>query len=597
MGRPIIKLREIIGWAYDDFWNDKHEFRALKGSRGSGKSKIAALNLIYRMMNYPEANALVVRRFYNSLRDSCYADLLWAINRFKVNDMWSHTTAPMRFTYKPTGQVILFGGMDNVDSITSISVTQGVLCWCWIEEAYQLGSEEDFDKLYFSIRGKLPDGYFKQITLTFNPWSEHTWLKTRFFDKYVEDPISGEMIKNDLSNVFTKTTTYRDNEFLTDTDRQAYERLSITNPRRARVVCDGEWGVAEGLIYDDWEVKDFDIYDVMRKNKNIRTTCGLDFGFTISYNAFVSAAVDVPGRTIWVWDEMYERGLSNLDIAKRITEMGYGKEEIWADSAVPKDIYTLKTGSGCVEESFDENGEACIHTYSLPNIQGSLKGADSVLTGIKQLQSFHMIVHPRCKNFETELLNYSWDVDKDGKNIEKPVKDYDHLCLDGDSLIDTIEGRVRLRDITKGCFVLTRHGYREVLEAMQTSPEENVMRLEFSDGSELRCTKDHPLWCVNKQEFVAADKISDTALLLNDMGESVHLTYSCYDGTCAVYNLYVSECHEFFANGILVSNCDALRYAMTKFFIGAHGKVVEAKGGATSTTTYKSRRVVATITR
>lgn len=423
---PVLKLREILGDAYDDFWYDEHEFRILKGSRGSGKSKIAALNLVYRMMTYPDANALVVRRYYNTLRNSCYADLLWAINRFRVNELWSHTTAPLQLTYKPTGQVILFGGMDNVDSITSIAVTRGVLCWCWIEEAFQIGNEADFNKLYFSIRGKLPKGYFKQITLTFNPWSEHTWLKTRFFDTEVDDG-TGVMRKQDLSNVFTKTTTYKDNAFLSKEDTQAYEQLRITNPRAAKVICDGDWGVAEGLIYSDWEVRDFDIYEVLRSNKNAKISCGLDFGFSISYNAFVVTVVDPVTHTMWIWDEMYERGQSNLEIAKRITEMGYAKETIWADSAVPKDIFTLKNGSGCSEEVYDNDGNMSVVRYTLPNIRPSLKGADSVSTGIKQMQSFHIIVHPRCKNFETELLNYSWALDKDGKTTDKPEKEWDHL--------------------------------------------------------------------------------------------------------------------------------------------------------------------------
>ena len=139
--------------------------------------------MIYRMMSYPAANALVVRRVYSTLKDSCFTDLLWAIDRLGVTKYWKATTNPLKLEYTPTGQVILFRGMDDPLKITSIAVRHGYLCWVWIEEAYQITDESDFDKLMMSIRGKIPQssGLFKQVTLTFNPWREN-WIKTRFFD-------------------------------------------------------------------------------------------------------------------------------------------------------------------------------------------------------------------------------------------------------------------------------------------------------------------------------------------------------------------------------------------------------------------------------
>jgi phage terminase large subunit len=98
-------------------------------------------------------------------------------------------------TYKPSGQVILFRGADDMDSVTSITVPTGNLCWLWIEEAYQINNEHDFNKLDLSFRGYLPDPLYKQVTLTFNPWNNLIWIKPRFFDK--PDP-----------DVFTDTTNY-----------------------------------------------------------------------------------------------------------------------------------------------------------------------------------------------------------------------------------------------------------------------------------------------------------------------------------------------------------------------------------------------------
>ena len=99
-------------------------------------------------------------------------------------------------TYKPTGQKIYFRGLDDPLKVTSITVDQGVLCWMWIEEAYEISSKDDFNMLDESIRGATPEGsdLFKQITVTFNPWNEHHWLKKRFFYFFYEETLDPWMI-------------------------------------------------------------------------------------------------------------------------------------------------------------------------------------------------------------------------------------------------------------------------------------------------------------------------------------------------------------------------------------------------------------------
>lgn len=413
-----MRISDLIGGGYDDFWASKHEFRVVKGSKGSKKSKTAALNLIYRIMKYPGSNALVVRKVFGTLQQSCYTDLLWAINKLNVRQFWTYTKSPLQITYEPypgaPKQVILFRGLDDPLKLASISVEQGNLCWVWIEEAYEITDYEAFVKLEMSIRGEFPEGsnLFKQFTLTFNPWSEHTWIKERFFD-------------NPDEKTFVKTTTYKCNEWLSDEDRAAYERLYISNPRLARVVCDGHWGRAEGLIYENWREEDFN-YRELLQNPNIKTSFGLDFGYATSYNAFVAVLVDIGLRRLWIYDEMYERGMTNLDIAKKLTHMGYSREQIWADCAEPKSIFELQ--SGFVEEKFNEDGEPFYEHWQLPAIRPALKGPDSVANGIQRLQSFEMIVHPRCRNMIMELQNYAWEVDKDGRTTGKPEKEWDHLC-------------------------------------------------------------------------------------------------------------------------------------------------------------------------
>lgn len=178
-----ISLKTTVGGGYYDFWNFKGRYRVCKGSRASKKSKTTALNIIVRMMQYPEANTLVVRKVFRTLKDSCFTELKWAINRLGVSAYWEIKESPLEMTYLPTGQKIYFRGLDDPLKIASITVERGFVCWCWIEEAYEIMNEADFDMLDESIRGAIPEetGLFKQITLTFNPWNEKHWIRKRFF--------------------------------------------------------------------------------------------------------------------------------------------------------------------------------------------------------------------------------------------------------------------------------------------------------------------------------------------------------------------------------------------------------------------------------
>lgn len=301
-----ISLQSAVGKNYADFWHTKKRYRVCKGSRGSKKSKTAALNMIHRLYEYPESNGLCVRRYSNTLRDSVYSDLKWAIHKLGLDGYFDCTVSPMQITRIKTGQKILFRGLDDGLKITSISVDKGVLCWVWIEEAYEITNEDDFNKLDLSIRGEVPDGYFKQITLTFNPWSATSWLKARFFDTPDDD-------------TFTKTTTWECNEWLDESDRNIFLKMKKNNPRRYRIEGEGEWGIAEGLIYTNVVCEEFDV-DEIRKIKGIKSAFNLDFGFT-DPNAFVCEMVDNAAMKIYIFDEWYQTGVTNKIIANKIIIM------------------------------------------------------------------------------------------------------------------------------------------------------------------------------------------------------------------------------------------------------------------------------------
>lgn len=387
-----IYLPELVGGGYGEFWRFRGRYRVCKGSRASKKSKTSALWFIVNLMKHPAANLLVVRATYNTLRNSCFTELKWAIARLGVQPYWQINLSPLEMTYLPTGQKIYFRGLDDPLKVTSITVDVGVLCWLWIEEAYEIDSEESFDTLDESIRGQVPDGLFKQITLTFNPWNEHHWLKKRFFD-------------TSDSDVLAKTTNYLCNEFLDDADLRVFERMKRDNPRRYQVAGLGNWGMVDGLVYENFREAEFELSDLP---DTARSFFGLDFGYTNDPTAFWAGMVDEKSKKIWVFDEMYERGMSNERIAERITEMGYAKEVITADSAEPKSIDRLRT-------------------LGLRRVHAAQKGKDSILNGIDRIQDYELIVHPRCKNFIVEIYNYTWAKDRFGHTINKPIDDFNHL--------------------------------------------------------------------------------------------------------------------------------------------------------------------------
>lgn len=396
-GRKELSLPEVVGKGYGTFWRWKGRYRVCKGSRASKKSKTAALWYIVNLMKYPESNLLVVRKVFRTLKDSCFTELKWAIHRLGVEAFWEIKESPLEMTYKPTGQKIYFRGLDDPLKVTSITVEHGYLCWMWIEEAYEVGNENDFNMLDESIRGAIlsETGLFKQITLTFNPWNEHHWIKKRFFD-------------NPDDETLAMTTNYLCNEWLDAADRKVFETMRLNNPRRYRVAGMGDWGIVDGLIFENWEEKAFDV-DEIRRLASVRSAFGLDFGYTNDPSALFCGLVDETAKTLWVFDEMYDYGMSNERIAEKVSQMGYRKERIRAEAAEPKSIDRL-------------------YELGLSRIQKARKGKDSINNGIDYLQDYHMIVHPRCVNFITEISNYTWDTDtKKGKRLNKPIDDFNHL--------------------------------------------------------------------------------------------------------------------------------------------------------------------------
>ena len=396
----MINISKIIGKGYKSFWNSKKRYVVIKGSRGSKKSTTTSIKLIYNLMKcatkglYP--SVLVIRRYGVTNKDSTYAQLQWAIDHLQVSHLFKCTTSPMQMVYKPTGQKILFRGLDEPQKITSITVKKGNICWVWFEEAYQIENESDFDKIDLSIRGIIPDGLYKQLILTLNPWNDGHWIKARFFDKQDDD-------------VLAITRNYDCNEFLGLDDLAVFEKMRIQNPKRYEVEGKGNWGHAVGLIYENWKVQDFDVDALLRKRNDdyeplYRRINGLDFGMN-DPTVFVAMLADEKNYKIYIYDEFSGSGLGNKEIKNEIAHHGFLNETIYADNE-PRTIFELRR-------------------LGVSGIVGV--GEKDVVPDIRKLQDYEFIIHPRCEETQKALMNYSWKTDKNGKATETPVHEFSHI--------------------------------------------------------------------------------------------------------------------------------------------------------------------------
>ena len=404
-----VSIKKLIGHGYNRFWNSKKRYRVCKGSRGSKKSTTTSLWYIENMMKYYhkyglKPNVLVIRRFYNTHKNSTRAQLVWAINKLGVRHLWKIPKGDNTLTYLPSGQQILFRGLDDTESINSITVEDGYLCWVWFEEAFQISSEDDFNKIDLSIRGAMPSPLFKQMTLTFNPWSERSWLKKRFFD-------------NPDENTLALTTNYMMNEFLGEDDLLIYEKMKVQNPRRYEIEGLGNWGIAEGLIYTNWKEEEFDIEKILQEHSKEKTkgglpnfvSCnGMDFGYN-DPTAFIGAYADRNRYKIYIYYEFCEVEMHNRKIANTIITAGFGNARIKADSEDPRTINELKL-------------------MGLTGICGAKKGSGSVVGGIQKLQDYEIIVHPTCIKTIESLSNYAWKKDKvSDKIMNEPDHEFSHI--------------------------------------------------------------------------------------------------------------------------------------------------------------------------
>lgn len=380
------------------------------GSAGSAKSYFITQKLIIRACN-EKIKILVCRRTGTTIRNTCFSlfkDILakWKLTPFvKIRE----TDFNIKF---PNGSEIIFIGLDEETKLLSLN---DIGC-IFIEEAFEV-PKNIVEQLNLRLRGKTPN---QQIIMAFNPISKNHWL----YD-FCE--------KNPPTSFIFLHSTYKDNPFLNAEYIHELEELYVRNPAKAKIFCDGEWGVdSEGLVITNWRKEEFDAMALAAAGLEHRV--GMDLGW-IDKSAIIDSLYDRENHIIYVFNEFYKSGCQLSELAEAIERMNLCKSKIYVDAAEPRSIQYFKTQG--------INAVACA------------KGKDSVKAGLMFLQDNLIIVHPKCQNFITELENFSYIKSKiTGEWTEDTTHEWSHAidaCRYGYSDIYT---NTKLKTLNKSALSL-----------------------------------------------------------------------------------------------------------------------------------------------
>ena len=352
------------------------------GGAGSGKSYFITQKIIIRCCREP-IKVLVCRRYGSTLRNSCFSLFKEILTKWKLTPYLKIRETDFNIKF-PNGSEIIMVGLDEETKLLSLNNISTV----WIEEAYEV-PKPIVEQLNLRLRGKADN---QQIIMSYNPISKNSWLYD-FCE--VNPPESFRYLK----------TTFRDNPFLNKEYIQSLEALYTRNPAKARVFCDGEYGVdAEGLVITNWRQEAFDAIELA--SQGLEHRAGMDLGW-IDKSAIIDSLYDRENKIIYVFNEFYKSGCQLSELASAITDMNLKKTKLYIDAAEPRAI-----------QFFKQEG---INAYPCK------KGKDSVKAGLMFLQDNLIIVHPNCKNFINELENFSYIKSKQtGEWTEDTTHEWSH---------------------------------------------------------------------------------------------------------------------------------------------------------------------------
>lgn len=361
-----------------------HRYEVYYGGAGSGKSKFITQKLIIKALSRPRT-ILMMRKVGRTSRNSTFQLLVSTLEEWHLLSLCKVNKTELSIVL-PNGSRFICMGLDDQEKLKSIAGISDI----WLEEATEF-TPDDFTQADLRVRSNAPD---LQLYLSFNPVSKANWCYLQFFKP-------DENFEEFRKKCNIVQTTYKDNKWLPPEYINSLLLLKDTNPVFYNIYALGEFGSLDKLVFNNWHKEEFDPKDIKGE-----LMCGLDFGYTNDPTAFV-ASIMCENR-IYIFDEWGGTGFLNNEIADAIVEKGFGKSMIIADSAEQKSIEEIKRAG-------------------VMRIKPSVKGPDSILSGIQKLQQYEIVVHPKCVHVLEELQNYAWQKDKaTNEYINKPIDKFNH---------------------------------------------------------------------------------------------------------------------------------------------------------------------------
>ena len=383
----------IMNDVYIPYLDCMAETQIYYGGSGSGKSVFLSQRPIVDLIRGGR-NYLVCRKVQNSIRKSVFNEIESVIDNSGFRPYFTTNKTEMSITCK-NGYQILFAGLDNPLSLQGVKPKKGVVTDLWVDEATEI-ERDDLKILSKRLRGG-DEGTKKRKMFSFNPILKNHWLYDEYFKSIGWADEQTEYTTDELTIL---KTWYIHNKFMTKQDID--NLLNEKDEYYRNVYAFGEWGVLGDVIFTNWRVEDLSEMTAQFTNRRH----GLDFGFSSDPAAVVNTHYDTGRKTIYIYRELYETGLTNDILAERVREM-ITDERIVADSSEPKSIAELNNHS----------------VYAA----GAVKGKDSVNFGIDWLKQQTIIVDKSCINMQNELSQYHWKKDAGGNSLKIPVDKNNHL--------------------------------------------------------------------------------------------------------------------------------------------------------------------------
>lgn len=369
---------------YDLHWDivdGKHTYYDLYGGRGSTKSSVISIEIVLGMMDDPAANAVIFRKYAVTIGESVFEQMQWAIDALGVSDLWQSRTSPYRFVYKPTGQRIVFRGLDKAKKTKSLKASKGYYKYLWFEELDEFAGQEEIRIVQQSVlRGGSKFVVFK----SFNP----PVSKSNWANMYVNEPREDSYRhKSDYRSV---PVDWLGQQFIDDA-----EHLRKTNEKAYRHEYLGEAVGLGTTIFEFLDVRKISDDEISRMDRIYQ---GQDWGWYPDPKAFIRVAYNRNQETVFVIDEMGGCKIRTANMAELIKTKGYDDYEIRCGVDEPEHI-----------KDFRDAG--------LPSRAANC-GPGSVKYTFEWLQCRKIVIDPaRTPRAYKEFINYEHEVDGSGEII------------------------------------------------------------------------------------------------------------------------------------------------------------------------------------